>query len=888
MTALPPDGLSASLADRYAIERELGRGGMATVYLARDLKHDRPVALKVLHPELAATLGPERFRREIAVAAKLQHPHILSVHDSGETAAAQLWFTMPFVEGESLRERIRREHQLPLDEAVRIAYEAALALHYAHDHGIVHRDIKPENILLTEDGSTLVADFGIARVLDDAPPGTGEALTATGMVVGTPQYMSPEQAAGERNVGPRSDVYSLGAVTYEMLAGEPPFTGPTTQAIIAKMLSGEPPSVRRSRPAVPESVDLAIRRALSPVPADRFPSALDFARTLASAERSTTVAASKSVRAGGRRRLLAGVLLGITTIVAAVAVYAWHRHGAAPAPVPPSAAGPPGVAVLPFDNVGDSANAYFADGIAGEIRGKLSTLPSLRVVATISSNQYRHTTKPPDVIARELGVRYLLTGTVEWERGANGSRRVRVSPELVEVADAGAPATRWRQSYDTTLADVFDVQAAVAARVADKLGVVLSPPAQTQLAARPTQNLAAYDAYLRSMALTEVDHVSLRHALAAAEQAVALDSGFAQAWARLADIHATLYLTTVPTRADALGAHDAAERAVALAPAAFDGYMARGSYDLLVSHDVAGALAALQMAVRLAPSSAGAVTQLAYCKAALGQWPGAVEDSRRAAALDPRSAAAAGGLSGLLIELRRYREARSEAERGLAFAPADLNLIDVRAVSLLAEGDVAAARAAMRDVPPTLDRARLVVYVTTRWPDMYWALDSADRMLALTMMRPAAFDNDSGQWSLARSRLHRLSGDSAHARAYADSAQSAFAAQIRAGPETNFQHLYRGVALAGQGQRAAAVGEGERGFQMSLATDDQYFNIPIARHLLAEIYTNAGEQARAIGELDTLLSKPYFVSRAWLRLDPEWAPLRDDPAFQRLLATPGP
>ncbi len=198
MTALPPDGLSASLADRYAIERELGRGGMATVYLARDLQHDRPVALKVLHPELAATLGPERFRREIEVAAKFQHPHILPVHDSGETPAAQLWFTMPYVEGESLRERIRRERQLPLDEAVRIACEAALALDYAHDHGVVHRDIKPENILLTQDGSTLVADFGIARVLDEGLSGTGEALTATGMVVGTPQYMSPEQAAGER------------------------------------------------------------------------------------------------------------------------------------------------------------------------------------------------------------------------------------------------------------------------------------------------------------------------------------------------------------------------------------------------------------------------------------------------------------------------------------------------------------------------------------------------------------------------------------------------------------------------------------------------------------------------------------------------------------------
>jgi TolB-like protein/tetratricopeptide (TPR) repeat protein len=888
VTTLPPDGLSASLADRYTIERELGRGGMATVYLARDLKHDRPVALKVLHPDLAASLGPERFRREITVAARLQHPHILSVHDSGETPAAQLWFTMPFVEGESLRERIRRERQLPLDEAVRIAYEAALALHYAHEHGIVHRDIKPENILLAKDGSTLVADFGIARVVGTATSGTGEALTATGMVVGTPQYMSPEQAAGERDVGPRSDVYSLGAVTFEMLAGEPPFTGPTTQAVVAKMLSGEPPSVRRSRPAVPESVDLTIRRALSPVPADRFASALDFARTLASAERGTMAAGGKPLRAGRGQRLSASILLVIATIAAAGGVYAWRRHSAAPAPIPPTVAGPRGVAVLPFDNVGDSANAYFADGITGEIRGKLSTLPSLRVVATASSNQYRHTDKPPDVIARELGVRYLLTGTVEWERGANGSRRVRVSPELIDVADAAAPATRWRQSYDTTLADVFDVQSAVATRVADKLGVVLSPPAQTQLATRPTQNLAAYDAYLRSMSFTELDHLSLRRALAAAEQAVALDSGFAQAWARVADIHATLYLTTVPTQADVVGAHDAAERAVALAPGVSDGYNARGIYDLLVAHDVTGALAAQQMAVQLAPSSASAITQLAYSKAALGQWPAAIEESRLAATLDPRSASAAGGLSGLLVDFRQYREARSEAERGLAFAPGDLNLIDIRAVSMLAEGNIAGAHGALRDVPPELDRARLIVYVTTRWPDMYWALDSADRRQALTAMGAAAFDNDAGQWGLARSQLHWLSGGAVRSRAYADSAQTAFEAQIRAGPETGFQHLYRGVALAALGQGTAAVQEGERGFQMSLATNDQYLNIPIARHLLAQIYAMTGQRARAIGELDTLLSTPYFVSRAWLRADPTWTPLRADPAFQRLLTTPGP
>src|SRR5256712_2958762 len=237
---------------------------MATVYLARDLKHDRRVALKVLHAELAAALGQERFHREIMLAARLQHPHILTVLDSGE-AAGQLWFTMPFVEGESLRDRLRRERQLPVEDALRIAREAAAALDYAHRHGVVHRDIKPENILLTADGDTLVADFGIARAI-----GGKDGLTQTGLAIGTPAYMSPEQVAGDKTLDARTDVYSLASVLYEMLAGEAPWTGPTAQSIMAKRLSEPPPSVRAVRPNVPAAVDDAIRRALAPVAADRF------------------------------------------------------------------------------------------------------------------------------------------------------------------------------------------------------------------------------------------------------------------------------------------------------------------------------------------------------------------------------------------------------------------------------------------------------------------------------------------------------------------------------------------------------------------------------------------------------------------------------------------
>ena len=273
MTDLPRQ-LQEGLSGRYALERELGRGGMATVYLAQDLKHDRPVALKVLHPELAASLGPERFQREIRFAARLQHPHILTVLDSGETAG-QLWFTMPYVDGESLRARLNRERLLPLEDALQIAREAARALDHAHQHGIVHRDIKPENILLTRDGSTLVADFGIARALAG-----GEALTQTGMAVGTPAYMSPEQASGDKSLDARTDVYSLGAVLFELLSGEPPYTGATAQQIIVKRFTDPVPSVRRTRPNVPEAVDQAIQRALAPIPADRFATPAQFAQAL--------------------------------------------------------------------------------------------------------------------------------------------------------------------------------------------------------------------------------------------------------------------------------------------------------------------------------------------------------------------------------------------------------------------------------------------------------------------------------------------------------------------------------------------------------------------------------------------------------------------------------
>jgi serine/threonine-protein kinase len=323
--------LKAALATRYAIEREVGQGGMATVYLAGDLRHDRKVALKVLRPELAAVIGAERFLQEIRVTANLQHPHILPLHDSGE-ADGFLYYVMPFVEGESLRDRLNRERHLPVDDALRTATQVAAALSYAHGRGVIHRDIKPENILLTS-GAAVVADFGIARAVTEAGGGR---LTETGLSLGTPQYMSPEQATGDRDLDGRSDVYALGCVLYEMLAGEPPYTGPTAQSVIAKVLTETPRPVRNARPAVPDHVEVAIHRALARLPADRFRTAAEFAEALsrpgAAGMPATAGRGATTGRPGfERRQVLAGA--AVLLIAVAVALAGWLRP-APPVPRP--------------------------------------------------------------------------------------------------------------------------------------------------------------------------------------------------------------------------------------------------------------------------------------------------------------------------------------------------------------------------------------------------------------------------------------------------------------------------------------------------------------------------------------------------------------------------
>jgi serine/threonine-protein kinase len=773
---------------------------------------------------------------------------------------------------------LNREKQLPVEDALRLTREAAEALDYAHRHGVIHRDIKPENILLSE-GHALVADFGIARAVSAGD----ERLTETGMSVGTPTYMSPEQAVGDRSLDARTDVYSLGTVLYEMLAGEPPFTGATAQTVIAKRFSGEVPRVRHARPSVPESVEQAVTRALAPVAADRFASAAEFARALEPTTTAPTAAAGRrSAAAEGRARRrmpVAAMALGLGILIGLGVLFAWRRtHPEA------DASGGKVLAVLPFENLGDSSQAYFADGVGDEVRGKLSQLEGLAVIARASSNEYRRTTKPPQQIAREMNAEYLLTGTVRWEKHPDGTSRVRVSPELVQVKPGAAPTTKWQQGFDAALTDVFQVQADIAEQVAQALNVALGERVKHELAAKPTQSLPAYDAFLRgeaaSQGMTAFDSRSLRQAIVAYEQAVALDSSFVQAWAQLARAQALLYSSGAPIPAVGNAARRAAERVRALAPTRPEGHQALGMYYSYVLADKSRAYTEDSTALSLAPNNAEVLGTMGFDELTLGRWDVARRHLEQAVRLDPRSGLSAENLGLLLLFTRHYPEAEHAYDRALQLVPANLAMRDERAMVALAQGDLSTAQAVLRAAPNEVDPTALVAYVATYW-DLMWVLDEAQQRLLLRLT-PGAFDDDRSAWGIVLAQTYALQGNTAKARVYADSARLASEQELQASPQDALRHALLGLALAYLGRKAAAIREGERGVSLLPISRDALGGAYL-QHQLARIYILVGEPEKALDQLEPLLKMPYYLSAGWLRIDHNFAPLRGNPRFERLV-----
>jgi serine/threonine protein kinase len=605
--------LNASLTGRYAIDREIGAGGMARVYLAHDLRHDRKVAMKVLREELAASVGAERFLTEIRTTARLSHPHILPLHDSGE-AGGFLFYVMPLVEGESLRDRLARERRLPIDEAIRLIREAADALAYAHAHHVIHRDIKPENILL-QSGHALVTDFGIARAVSAA--GT-ERITMAGFAVGTPAYMSPEQAAGEQDVDGRSDLYALASVLYELLAGEPPFTGPSVDAILSQRFTQAAPRVSLKRAGVSRPVEGAIATALARAPDDRYATVERFVEALAAT-------------AGGNA----------------------------------DATTDRSIAVLPFANMsGDPENEYFSDGISEEIINALTQLPGLRVAARTSAFSFKGKNVDLRGIGDQLGVSTVLEGSVR-----KAGNRLRITAQLINVADG---YHLWSERYDRELTDVFAIQDEIANAIAAKLKVTVGAHTERQLVKPATANLNAYDLYLKGRALELQRGPALVVAVDCFEQAVALDPEYAPAHAELAK---SLLLLSMWGMRNPAATNDRAEVATARALAAdaklVAAHEAQALFAFCVEHDRAKAARAWARAVELDPADVEAralraVYDLTYTRAAYGD---ALRELGIAIAADPLNVNTRAHRSLILTWSSKFDEGETEARKAIELGP---------------------------------------------------------------------------------------------------------------------------------------------------------------------------------------------------------------------------
>ncbi len=881
------EDVTAAIADRYTIERQVGMGGMATVFQAQDTRHNRPVAIKVLQPALAAALGAERFLREIEIAANLTHPHILPLFDSGE-ARGFLYYVMPLLTGESLRERIDRQKQLALEDALRIGAEVADALGYAHSHGLVHRDIKPENIMF-EGRHAVVTDFGIARAVS----AVGEQrLTQTGLVVGTPMYMSPEQAAGEKDLDGRSDIYALGCVLHEMLAGQPPFTGPTVESIIQQHLAADVPAITAIRLNVPEQVAAVIRRAMQKTPADRYAKGAELAKDLELAAAQVRVSGSlpASDRGGTGtstaapparpRRVIAAAGLGSIALVAAIGFLLVSGNGAtAPTGTLPR------LTVLPFENTGGDEDQYFADGITDEVTARLTGIQGLTLIGRQSAEEYKNSAMAPPEIGRELGVDYVLAGSVWWQRPQSGPSRVRVIPTLHKLEDS---SVAWSEVYNEELTQVFDVQTAIATRVAEQLDIALLAPERQSLVDAPTGNLSAYDFYLQGNGYYRrpINEENARLAQNMYARALALDSSFALAAAKLAIVHARMYWYYFDRSAERVRlAEESIAKALALAPDDPAVRFARGMlhYWLYLNYDEA--LEEFNVARAVRPNDSELLQSIGTVERRQGNWTEAATHIAQAAALEPRSPSDAIQAGVTYLYLRDYAQAQQYFERAITLAPEQSRpRVWAGRLYMSWRGDTARVRQLFE--PPQMANPRELD------PQMWWhwalfrVLDGSSQTNLRRLSRVAKNDAaDSAFVYVAAAELYALDNRSFLARANYDSARTLLERLVARSPEEARFHSELGVAYAGLGQRDDAINEAQQAVALVPISREALIGTDWLRNL-AQIYVMLGMHDEAVEQLRQILSVPSGLSGRWIALDPIWSPLRSHAGFHQLTGTP--
>ncbi len=910
----------------YTVTAKLGEGGMGQVWLARDERLDRDVAVKMLPREFAEE--PERlarFEREAKTLAALDHPNIVHIYsvesatvdgESGSEAQTVHFLTMQRVDGQALSELIP-DGGLPLEKIFQFGIPLAEALAAAHEKGIVHRDLKPANIMVTEEGRLKVLDFGLAKLHQAAAApemtaGPTEVLTGEGKILGTMPYMSPEQLEG-KDLDPRSDIFSLGILLYEMATGGRPFQGESSVSLISSIVKDTPPSVDTVREELPHHLARIVNRCLDKEPKRRYQSAAEVYNELDVLRRevesgvvssgvtrptSAEIEAAKAPAqpAASRRwwpiAAVAGVVLvgaaalwlgrssetepQADRVVAEEAAAATDAAGVA-------AAGVPAIVVLPFQNRGASEDEYFADGMSEEITTRLAGVSGLRVVSSTSASQYKENRPPLAQIAEELDVDYVLDGSVRWARGDDGSR-VRITPQLIRTED---DTQLWAESYDRVIEDVFEMQAEIASEVVAQLGVTLLEPERAELEIRPTENLDAYQAYLRGnygQESSDFTESTRRRIVEDFQTAVELDPDFALAWAALAHAHSFYYRLGYDfTEARRTMAGEAYEKAMTLGGDSPDVLYQAGYYHYYVEQDYEAALSNFLAASEADPENAEILAATAYIWRRQGRFDEGIERLERAFELSPRNPQIPAHIGEFAQQIRDYPKSIEYLDIAIAIAP-DENFSYSQKVTtlLLWKGDLAEPRRILESVGrPGEDYALNITntIVIARLDRDY------DAMIAFE-------DQDQIEWighqlssypkSLVIAEALQLSGDTGRARGEFEVARGEIEQALAERPDDYRLYASLGQALAGLGRKEQAIAAGKKAIGMMPIDKDMYIG-PRLIYDLALIYARLGERGEALDQIDLLLSIPAKFSVTSLEMDPRWDGLRDHPRYREIV-----
>jgi len=875
---VPPSGISMEFGD-YELLEQIGRGGQGVVFRARQKSLNRTVALKVINlGQWSSKAHLKRFRREAEAAASLDHPSIVPIYEVSERDGS-CYFSMKFVEGGQLDEVARRD-PMSIRQAAELIAKVARTVHYAHQHGILHRDIKPGNILLDQNGEPHLTDFGLARLIE-----SDSSVTQTLDILGTPSYMAPEQAVGNNAaVSSATDVYGVGAVLYQLLTGQPPFAGGTTYETIKLLEDTEPRLPRLLNPKIDRDLSTICLKCLEKDPKRRYPSALALAEDLECWLKHEPIRArSTGPFTRGRKWLrrnpaTAISVVSLVALAAAIAVIVWKSEPLLSLPPTKS------VAVLPFENLSpDADNAYFASGIQDEILTRLAKIADLKVISRTSMQHYQSKPRNLREIAKQLGVANILEGSVQ-----KSADEVLINVQLV---NAQTDSHLWADSYDRKLTDIFAVESEVAKSIADQLRAKLTGQEEQVIAAKPTDNPEAYDAYLRGLALLKTAN---RDSLATQKylrEAVRLDPKFALSWALLSWFDAAMYRSTGLPQTITLReeTRQAAETAITLQPNLGEAALAKGFYHYACLRDYDTAVPYLERARQLLPNSSLVLQSLAFLERRRGHWDKSESYFNAAERLDPRNADLLGHHALNYVLLRRFPEALRKYDEVLNVVPDNMFTLALKALVAQAKGDLPRAAALLAPLHPDAhneEALRAQVYeailerrpaqITPRLkeilaePDPLYGLVHGELRFLLGWAQEVASNHAAAQetWRQARSELEF---------------------SLHEQPENDQLMGYLALTNAGLGDKAAAFKLVERAMATSPIEKDAYLG-PCAIEILARVAAQTGETDRAIAALEKLLSIPYGgalctiapLTPALLRLDPMFDPLRNDARFQKL------